>query len=105
MSKIKFDFDKYIDKILIENNRKYGNEFASYHEMYAVLKEEAEEANEELEDMEYNINMLWDSVREDNIVDVIMYVKNIEKLANSCCNELLEVMTICKKYLGQDKTR
>jgi hypothetical protein len=103
MSKTKFDFKEYIDKILLENNKKYGNEFASYHEMYAVLKEEAEEANEYLGNMEYNINLLWDSIRKDRIVDVIEYVKYIYNYANGCMNELLEVQAICKKYLEQRK--
>ena len=103
MSNIKFDFEEYIRRILLENNRKYGNQFASYHEMYGVLKEEAEEANENLSLLDYNILKMWDSIKKDKIVDVITYLKNIEICANSCMNELLQVRAICKKYLEQTK--
>lgn len=46
-----------------ENANKWGTTYSSMHEAYAVLKEEVEEAGEELDEIKRQLTMLWYDVR------------------------------------------
>ena len=82
--------------------------FASWHEGYAVLLEEVEEAVEAMEllkedDMEY----LWRSIRMKNVDDEIRYanVEGIRNLAVAGILELIQVAAMCDKIKYSMETR
>lgn len=79
---------------LDEANKKYSL-FHSPHEAYAVLKEEVDKVEYEVEHMKASMKLLWVEVRKD---------KNIEKRANEIykhaiytAQEAIQVAAMCLK--------
>lgn len=84
----------------IENAETWGKDFSSNHEAYAVLKEEVEEADEELEYVKSALNIYWYSIRTNAREDSMqLCVKNLNDKAFSTIKELIQVMAVCNKTL------
>lgn len=93
-----YSLESAINSCLEAYNNIYGKWFASDHEYYAVLKEELEEAREELDKSFINLELLWTGVRENKIINVEVENENIEKYCRKCISELIQVLAICKKH-------
>jgi len=88
-------------EILEKNNEKYGKAFASNHEFYAVFKEEFEEAQEELENIESCLEDIWDYIKNDNFEGAANYNIDLGNLIAKCFSELLQMAAISEKYKQQ----
>ena len=85
---------------LVEANGKHPTMFSSYHEAYAVLKEELEEAAEELEMCRERLDMMWLCVKND---DTLLTNKNLEYIkayAVRAVQEFVQVVAMCDKALN-----
>lgn len=73
--------------------------FASAHEGYAVLIEEAEEAADELDSMKLGLEMLWNSIRHDKSCDVQRgHARTIERVAVRLAAEAIQVAAMARKF-------
>ena len=84
----------------IENAETWGKNFSSNHEAYAVLKEEVEEASEELDKVKSSLNIYWHAIRTNAYKNCMeQCVKVIEDATFSTIKELVQVMAVCHKTL------
>ena len=88
-------------KILEKNNEKYGKTFSSNHEFYAVFKEEFEEAQAELENIESYLDSIWDYIKDDNFEGVSNYNEDLGNIIEKGIKELLQMAAISEKYKQQ----
>lgn len=92
---------KLMDKViaLTDEELDMANEqyplFASNHEGSAVIREEVEEADDEMTRIKYYNGLLWDDVKEDENVDDD--VDEVEKHAIRCACECIQVAAMCRK--------
>mgnify|MGYP000043701578 CR=1 FL=1 len=73
--------------------------FASWHEAYAVLLEEVEEAKDEIKAMETLTRFYWNAVRGKHINDDTRryHVERIRDTAIKVVEELIQVIAMCDK--------
>ena len=71
--------------------------FASDHEAWAVIKEEIDEAYEDIRELETNHAFWWKRIREDDI-DNLDVMDNIEKYSIEAIKELVQVIACCRKW-------
>lgn len=73
--------------------------FASWHEAYAVLLEEVEEAKAEMTKMKVHMDFYWDAVKSKSATDALResYVKAIQDTAAKGVEELIQVIAMCDK--------
>ena len=72
-------------------------DFHSLHESYAVLLEEVEEAQEDLERVERKLNVLWQSVREDDCDAALRQINETEEAAVCLASEAIQVAAMARK--------
>ena len=72
--------------------------FHSYHEGYAVLKEEVDEAHAEMIDIEAKMTQLWRMVKSDSTRTMIMDAHQIEKHAVQLAAEAIQVAAMARKF-------
>ena len=81
-----------LDRIIREHGL-----FASDHEAWAVIREELEEANEDVTLAGLAHASWWKRIREDDF-DNLDVIDNIEKNAIEAIKELVQVIACCRKY-------
>lgn len=102
--------EKLINEELQNANKKFPL-FSSWHEAYAVILEEVEEAQEEVAVMsEIELESLWSSIRSkmSDEVDRFMKIGIIRGHAVRAIEELIQVAAMCDKAamsLGGEKTK
>ena len=79
----------------------YGNSYHSNHEAYAVLLEEVEEAEQNLDYIKNRVATFWDDVKADNNAGIksnirILVLDAIELAAEAC-----QVAAVAKKIVGE----
>jgi hypothetical protein len=78
----------------------HGENFNSYHEMYAVLQEELEEVNDNLQKIEFCKNKIWNEIKRDCVPDVL-------ETYDSVCETIKELAQVgavllkCKRGLKE----
>ena len=83
---------------LVDANTKHDPTFHSAHEAYAVLKEEVEELIEEVKEVEYNLNVMWNKVKEDRSNKEVLTM--MKYYAISAVQEAIQVIAMCDKALN-----
>ena len=75
----------------------FGEKFNSLHEGYAVLREEVEEANEDMTRIKYSLEDFWKWIKQDTKI----YPKDIdiviEEYLKYCISELAQVGAVLMK--------
>lgn len=78
----------------------YGNNYNSLHEGYAVLKEEIEEAQEELNRALETLGELWTDTKAQSEKDVKSDASSIAFDAYYLALEACQIAAVCKKIIG-----
>ena len=100
--------DKTIEGVekLADEELKMANEqyplFASDHEGAAVLLEEIEEAEDEMDHMKYFYDLLWLDVKANRKVDKYDFIK---ENAIKCACECIQVAAMCQKMRMSEEKR
>lgn len=86
----------------------YGPKYASEHEAYAVLKEEVEESQDEMERIQRKMEYLWlGRIRQqESKIFIASETKEIQHTARKLALEACQVAAVCQKFLvtiGEDK--
>lgn len=100
--------EELINNELVNANKKFPL-FASWHEAYAVILEEAQEAQEEVSIMEeLEVECLWCNIRSKKAseADRLKSIEAIRGYAVRGIEELIQVAAMCDKAmisLGEEK--
>ena len=84
----------FISKEYDEAIKKHGT-FNSDHEAYAVLKEEVEEASEELDYIDASMVLMWGDIREDK--DITERAERIHQYSISLIQEAVQIAAVALK--------
>ena len=94
----------YIEQLIKEElkraNKIHGDKFYTVHDGHGVIREEFEEAGEEIKMIELYINSLWNLTKSKNSKseDRILYVKEIRRYTINAIKELVQVAAMTDKY-------
>ena len=82
---------------LVDANTKHDPKFNSPHEAYAVLKEEVEEMEVEVDLCKDRLHMLWDCVKNDDDQNAEHNLNYIRAYATKAAQEAIQVVAMCDK--------
>ena len=74
--------------------------FNSTHEGYAVIKEEIEEAAEELQDIDVNLEIMWNVIKNNEKTD--NYIYRIKEHAILLAAEAIQVAAMAQKFIDSE---
>lgn len=77
---------------------------ASAHEGYALIKEELEEAQDEIVRVEQQLGHLWTSIKGNDVSVYPHYLKQIQQTAILAACEMIQVAAMAEKTLGIAQT-
>lgn len=95
---IRKEISDEIDSLVLNEKNdalKTHGSFRSDHEAYAIIKEEVEEASEELSLMSTCLDTIWNRTKRD--MNITVDVKELESLSKRCACECIQVAAMCKK--------
>ncbi len=85
----------------LENIKKlHGNKYNSTHEGYAVLLEEVEEAESELERIKEEMSDLWQNVKQNDNAAVTDALRRISTYAYFMLQETTQIVAVANKFRG-----
>lgn len=90
-----------VNRELKEANKKYPL-FSSDHEAYAVIKEEIEECEEDVQKMKMGLNCFWWKIKKDRKEDDLII--GMKKLAMHAAAEAIQVAAMCDKFMMNKDT-
>lgn len=92
-----------VAKLVIDEYRmaasEHGEYFSSPHEGYSIIKEEAEEAKEEMDSVEWHLEYLWRNVKEDDPNNYRDAAEIIQGRAVRLASEAIQVAAMAKKFI------
>ena len=89
--------NQLIDAELVKANRKFPP-FKSAHEGWAVILEEIQESDNEMNTVIDKHNQLWKSIKLNHENTYMMYVDIIENATIRAIKELIQVAAMCEKF-------
>lgn len=87
-----------IDLELEKSKIEHEETFNSAHEAESVIREELEEAVEEVEECKRSFERLHNSLRNDDEEFFKDYVEELKRDAAKACMELIQLCAMCKKW-------
>ena len=102
MTKTEF-IEKLAEIELAEANIIHEEKFNSWHEAYAVLKEEIEETQDEIARVVKLADELWYAIKKDNLENAVHYTKAIKITTRVAIQEAVQVVAMCKKILESEE--
>lgn len=85
----------------LKNAKEYGEKYSNVFETYGVLKEEVEEMNSEVNEINRNFVIFWNFIKKNNAERQKEYLKLIETSAEKTALEALQVCAVCRKTLDE----
>ena len=79
----------------------YGATYHSLHEGYAVLLEEVEEAEKELDYIKNHMAMMWDAVKVDDVNEVKSNARCVALDAVNLAKEATQIAAVARKIIGE----
>jgi len=101
MLKLKQQVEMLADNELLNSNKKFAPTFHTTHEGYAVIKEEIEEAADELEAINQMLNIVWSNVRRNSTANKNLLA--IKKWSINLAAESIQVAAMAQKYIDSFK--
>lgn len=77
----------------------HGAFYASEHEAYAVLKEEIEEAADDLEQINKDLAYLWALIKNNHIKNGNGTITEAKNYAVMLAHEAVQVAAVCERFL------
>lgn len=79
--------------------KNYGAVYASEHEAYAVLKEEIEEAAEDMEQINRDLAYLWALIKNNHIKKGGGTISEAIDYAKMLAQEAVQIASVCERFL------
>lgn len=95
---MKESIEKLIAEELQKANAKFPP-FASRHEGAAVIREEIEEAEQELQNLQTNHNIFWQYIKRKGEPGECHYLAKMREKAINLTEEAIQVAAMCDKYM------
>lgn len=95
LDKTLLELNEVVDNEFLRASKDYGTTFASYHEGYAVLLEEFEEAQTELRRLEVALRDTWTAIKIDGFSP--LYSNDVKRFAVLAAAELVQVAAMAEK--------
>lgn len=87
-----------VQRELVEMCKKHNQEkFNSFHEAFAVTKEEVEEADDEMDGVKADMKVLWNFIKQNETKCAVGLVNKINKSCIRAIQELIQVSACCAK--------
>ena len=86
-----------VDAELKRANSIHDPYFNSYHEAYAVILEEVEEAENEIDDLKRLMDAMWEHVKSDYDEAIVSLLPSIEAYAIHAAAEMIQVAAMTRK--------
>jgi hypothetical protein len=83
--------------------KKYGEQYNSLHEGYAVLLEEVEEAVDELERVKEEMSELWTCIKQNDSKGAAEALRRINTYAYFLLQETTQINAVAQKFRGGTK--
>lgn len=100
------DVESLVDDEYRRAAAEHGPAARSPHEAYALIKEEIEEADEEMESLHQRLEHIWTGVKADETRFYPDYLRSIKKAAVLGACELIQVAAMADKALvGHENTK
>ena len=100
MNAIKQDVKALVQKELEFANKKFPQTFRSRHEAYGVMLEEFEEAQDELENCEYCLNLFKNAMKMDGLINEENFLSKIKECAENLMAEAGQLAAMAQKALN-----
>lgn len=104
MNAVKKDVEELVVKELNSANEQFPL-FASLHEGYAVMLEEFEEAEGELEWVRDHIDYMWKNVKQNNSETSVHFADCIKDYAINLACEAIQLAAMAEKVIVSEKNR
>lgn len=104
MNAVKQDVEKLVQKELESANQRFPL-FRSDHEGMAVIVEEIEEAQEDMNKVQNNFGDLWKSVKRNLNSEPEYHAESVYICAVSLACEAIQVATMAQKFIDSQKER
>lgn len=98
MNAVEKDVELLVEKELKSANEKFPS-FASAHEGYAVIKEEIEEASEELDNCKDAFEDMWKEIKGNNTKEQTICAKVLYCQAKNLACEAIQVAAMAQKLI------
>lgn len=95
LDKTILELNEVVDNEFLRASKDHGTTFTSYHEGYAVLLEEFEEAEAELHGLERAVRHLWAAIKNDDMLP--LYPCEVKRHAVLAAAELVQVAAMAEK--------
>ena len=95
LDKTILELNEVVDNEFLRASKDHGTTFASYHEGYAVLLEEFEEARTEFDRLERTVRHLWAAIKNDDMLSLYPY--EVKRHAVLTAAELVQVAAMAEK--------
>lgn len=102
MNAVKKDVEELVVKELNSANEQFPL-FASLHEGYAVMLEEVEEAESELEHVREKLYYIWQEIKLDGGLHVIPLSECVKEYAIDLACEAIQVAAMAEKVIVSEK--
>lgn len=83
----------------VRAGKQHGLTFHSLHEAYAVMLEEAEEASDEVRNLDRDMGALWQATRHDDIMAAREAARKIRQTAHLLAAEAVQTAAMAAKLL------
>ena len=83
--------------------KNYGAVYASEHEAYAVLKEEIEEAADDLEQLNKDLAYLWALIKNNHIKNGNGTISEARDYAEMLAGKAVQVAAVCERFMATIK--
>ena len=77
--------------------KNYGKTYNSFHEGYAVLLEEVEEAGDDMNYIRNNLSVLWQKIKDNELEDTALLTV-ISGTASMLALEAVQIAAVCEKF-------
>ena len=105
MKELLNEIEQAAENELVRANRKHTL-FNSPHEAYAVIKEEVEEAELEMEHIKDSVRIFWKAVKYDDIArNMYRFLHGIKDIAINLAAEAIQVAAMAQKAMDSIKQR
>ena len=97
MNELLSDIDRAVASELARANAKYGDKHHSPHESYAVILEEVEEADDEIDAFKTSLQSYWNSIKRN--MGGKCFLEIMHEQAKNAAAEWVQVAAMCRKAL------
>lgn len=88
---------------LVNAVKTYGSKYNTWHEAYAVLLEEFEEAHNDINYIQNHLKNIWENVKGDDEAEALDEVYQVYIIAKELAKEAVQIAAVSQKIIAGAK--